>query len=375
MTNAGIPLVDLNAQYQSIKKEIDKAILDSINESNFILGNGVKEFEEKFAKYCEAKFGAGVGNCTDALYLALRACGIKEGDEVITTPSTFIATVEAITLNGAKPVFVDIHSDTFNIDESRIEKAITPKTKAIIVVHLYGQSADMDEIKKIADRHGLIIIEDCAQAHGAEYKGKKVGSFGKAACFSFFPAKNLGCFGDGGMVVTNDEEIAKKVLMLRNHGRVEKYAHEMEGVNSRLDEVQAKVLLVKLKYLDKWNEERREHADYYNTNLKNIESLKIPHISKWAKSVYYVYTIRTKNREELKKYLNDKGIASGIYYPLPLHLQPAYKYLGYSKGDFPETEKMADEILSLPIYPELNRKDQNLVIKYIKELYKKINEN
>ncbi len=367
MANSNIVLVDLKAQYQSIKKEIDKAILDSIRDSNFILGAGVKEFEEKFAKYCDSRFAIGVGNGTDALYLALRACGIREGDEVITTANTFIATAEAITLNGAKPVFVDIDPDTFNLDAKKIEKAITKKTRAIIVVHLYGQPADMDEIKKIADQHKLIIIEDCAQAHGAKYKGKKVGNFSKAACFSFFPAKNLGCFGDGGMVVTNDEEISKKISMLRNHGRVEKYAHEMEGVNSRLDEIQAKVLLVKLKYLDRWNEARKEHADYYNINLKNIEGLKIPYLSKWAISVYYVYTIKIKEREQLAKYLKERGISSGVYYPLPLHLQPAYKHLGYEKGDFPETEKVAEEILSLPMYPELDKRKMDFIIEKIKE--------
>lgn len=371
MANTSIPLVDLKKQYQAIKGEIDKAVLGCIGESNFILGNSVKEFEEKFAEYCGTKFGVGVGNGTDALYLALRACGIREGDEVITTASTFIATAEAITLNGAKPVFVDINPQTFNIDTQKMEKAITDKTKAIIVVHLYGQPADLDEIKRIADLHDLIIIEDCAQAHGAEYKGKKVGSFGKAACFSFFPAKNLGCFGDGGMVITNDEGIYKKVQMLRNHGRVEKYAHEMEGVNSRLDEIQAKVLLIKLKYLDRWNNSRRDHAGYYNINLKNIKGLEIPYLPEWATPVYYVYTIRTKNREELKKYLNEKGIACGIYYPLPLHLQPAYKHLGYKKGDLPQTEEVADEILSLPIYPEMENDKIDFVVGKIKEFWVK----
>lgn len=369
MASMSIPLVDLKAQHLLIKEEINRAIFDSIEESNFILGNSVKEFEKKFAKYCGVKFGIGVGNGTDALYLALRACGIKEGDEVITTANTFIATVEAITLNGAKPVFVDINPNTFNIDTTKIEEMITKKTKVIIAVHLYGQSADMDEIKKIASRHRLIIIEDCAQAHGAEYKGKKVGSLGSAACFSFFPAKNLGCFGDGGMVVTNDEKIAKKVMMLRNHGRLEKYEHKMEGVNSRLDEIQSKILLVKVKYLDKWNKKRRAHADFYNNYFKNIENIKIPFSPGWAVPVYYVYTVRLKDREKLRKYLSKKGIATGIYYPLPLHLQPAYKYLGYKKGDFKETEKMADEILSLPIYPELSKKDQVFIVKTIRNFY------
>jgi len=364
-----IPQVDLKAQYKLIKKEINVAILKVLNSTTFILGENVKKFEEEFAKFCNVKYAVGVGNGTDALYLALRACGISRGDEVITQPNTFIATVEAITLNGAKPVFVDINPQTYNIDANKIKKVITKKTKAIIPVHLYGQPVDMDHILKIAKKYRLKVIEDAAQAHGAEYKGKKVGSLGDVACFSFFPAKNLGAYGDGGIIVTNNEKIAKKIIMLRNHGRVEKYKHLMEGVNSRLDELQAAILRVKLRYLDKWNKARRQRAKIYDEVFKHLEEVGTPFVPFWATPVFYVYTIRVKEREKLREYLKKKGISTGIYYPIPLHLQPAYKYLNYKKGDFPEAEKAAKEILSLPMYPELSRKEQNFIIQKIKTFF------
>lgn len=364
-----ISLSDLKSQYQSIKKEIEKKILEVLKNSDFILGENVKKFEEEFAKFCGVKYGIGVGNGTDALYLTLRVCGIKEGEEVITAPNTFIATVEAITLNGAKPVFVDINPVTQNIDAAKIEKAITKKTKAIIPVHLFGQPAEMDLVLKIAKRHNLFVVEDGAQAHGAKYKGKTVGSIGNAGCFSFFPAKNLGAYGDAGMVVTNNKFLAQKIAMLRNHGRSEKYTHEFEGVNSRLDELQAAILRIKLRYLNRWNNLRRRNALIYDRFLKNIEGVKIPKIIKGTVPVYYFYVIRAEKRDALRKELKEKGISTGIHYPIPLHLQPAYKYLKYKKGDFPETEKAAKEILSLPIYPELSKKDQNYIIKNIKEFY------
>lgn len=366
-----VPQVDLKIQYRLIKKEINKAISEVLKKSRFILGEKVKKFEEEFAKFCNVKYVIGVGNGTDALYLSLKACGIGDGDEVITTPNTFIATTEAITLNRAKPIFVDINPKTFNIDIEKIENAITKKTKAIIVVHLFGQPADMDPILKIAKKYTLWVIEDAAQADGAEYKGKKVGSLGNIACFSFFPAKNLGAYGDGGAVVTSDKKLAEKTRMLRNHGRIEKYEHEIEGMNSRLDELQAAVLLVKLKYLDKWNRARRQHANLYDEALKNLKEIKIPFIPSWATPIYYVYTIRAKERDKLRKNLETKGISTGIYYPIPLHLQPAYKYLSYRIGSFPETEKAAGEILSLPMYPELSPKAIKLIAELVKKSYEK----
>ena len=364
-----IPLSDFKAQYQSIKKEIQNAINQVLNSTQFILGEDVKKFEEEFAKFCKVKYSVGVGNGTDALYLALRACGISRGDEVITQPNTFIATVEAITLNGAKPVFVDINPQTYNINANKIKKVITKKTKAIIPVHLYGQPVDTDPILKIAKKYKLFVIEDAAQAHGAEYKGKKVGSLGNIACFSFFPAKNLGAYGDGGMIVTNNEKIAKKIRMLRNHGRVEKYEHLMEGTNSRLDELQAAILRVKLRHLDKWNKARRQRAKIYDEAFEHLEEVGTPFVPSWATPVYYVYTIKTKKRDNLQKYLKKKGISTGIYYPIPLHLQPAYKYLNYKKGDFPEAEKTADEILSLPMYPELKISQIKFITNSIKDFY------
>jgi len=362
-----ISLSDLKSQYQSIKKEIDKKILEVLKNSEFILGENVKKFEEEFAKFCGVKYGIGVGNGTDALYLTLRACGIKEGDEVITAPNTFIATVEAITLNGAKPVFVDINPVTQNINAAKIEKAITKKTKAIIPVHLFGQPAEMDLIIKIAKKYNLLVIEDAAQAHGAKYKGKRAGGMGDVGCFSFFPAKNLGAYGDAGMVVTNNKFLAQKIAMLRNHGRLEKYTHEFEGVSSRLDELQATVLEVKLKYLDKWNKLRQGNAKIYNKLFKDSPQVKIPRIIDGAEPVYYFYVIRIKNRDKLREKLKKAGVSTGIHYPVPLHLQPAYKYLGYKKGDFPESEEAAKEILSLPVYPELTVRQVEFIAKLIKK--------
>lgn len=361
-----ILLVDLKAQYNSIKKEINRAIFDVIKKTDFILGEEVKKFEEEFARFCNVKYAIAVGNGTDALYLTLRALGIGRGDEVITQPNTFIATAEAITLNGARPVFVDVERDTLSINPKLIEKAITKNTKAIIPVHLYGLPAPMVPIKNIAKKYSLKVIEDACQAHGAEYRGKKVGGLGDAGCFSFFPAKNLGAYGDGGMVVTNNKKLAEKVEILRNHGRFTKYEHKIEGINSRLDELQAAILRVKLKYLDKWNKLRQRNARIYNNLFKDIREVIIPKIPKGAKSVYYVYLIRVKNRDELQKKLKQKGISTGIYYPISLHLQPAYKYLGYKKGDFPETEKAAEEILALPMYPELLMTHQKKIVREIK---------
>ena len=357
-----IPLVDLKAQYDSIKNEIDEAIQNVLNNTSFIMGEELKKFEEEFSKFCDVKYAIGVANGSDALILALRACGIGEGDEVITVPHTFISTTEAITHVGGKIIFVDIDSKTYTIDVSKIEEKINDRTKAIIPVHLYGQPADMDPIIRIAKKYNLKIIEDAAQAHGAEYKGKKVGSIGDVACFSFYPGKNLGAYGDAGMVVTNNEEIAEKIKLLRNHGRIiKKYEHEVEGYSSRLDNLQAAILMVKLRYLNKWNDMRRRNAKKYNELLNNIGEIIIPYEADYAKHVYHLYVIRTEGRDKLREELKQKGVATGIHYPIPLHLQPAYSYLGYNKGDFPISEECSQKILSLPMYAELSKEDINKI--------------
>lgn len=362
-----IPFVDLKAQYDSIKDEIDEAIQNILNTTSFIMGKELEKFEEEFASFCNTKYAIGVANGSDALILTLRACSISEGDEVITVPHTFIATTEAITHIGGKIVFVDISPKTYTIDVSKTEEKITEKTKAIILVHLYGQPADMDPILKIAKKYDLKVIEDAAQAHGAEYKGEKVGSIGDVACFSFYPGKNLGAYGDAGMITTNNKGIAEKIKLLRNHGRItKKYEHDVEGYSSRLDNLQAAILRVKLRHLNKWNESRRKNAKKYNEILSNIDGIITPYEADYAKHVYHLYVIRTENREKLRKVLKSKGITSGIHYPIPLHLQPAYKYLGHKEGDFPVTEKASKEILSLPMFAELKEKQIIKIVESIK---------
>jgi dTDP-4-amino-4,6-dideoxygalactose transaminase len=366
-----IPFVDLKAQYDSIKDEIDKAIQNVLNTTSFIMGEELKKFEEEFASFCNTKYAIGVANGSDALILALRACGIGEGDEVITVPHTFISTAEAISKVGGKIVFVDIDLKTYTIDVSKIEEKINKKTKAIIPVHLYGQPADMDPIMELAKKYSLKVIEDAAQAHGAEYKGKKVGSIGDVGCFSFYPGKNLGAYGDAGMVVTNNDEIAEKIKLLRNHGRItKKYEHEIEGYSSRLDNLQAAILRVKLKHLNKWNESRRENAKRYNELLSNIDDIIAPHEADYAKHVYHLYVIRVEGRDKLKEDFKSKGIATGIHYPIPLHLQPAYKYLGYKEGDFPVTEECSQKILSLPMFAELADREIEEIVELIKNFKK-----
>ena len=358
--------IDLTTQYKLIKPEINKAIQKVLNSGQFVLGEQVEKFEQEIAQYLGAKYAIGVASGTDALLLSLMALDIGQGDEVITTSFTFIATASVIAQVGAKPVFVDIESKTFNIDASKI--IITQKTKAIIPVHLYGQTADMDEIKKFlpAGRHGKIpIIEDACQAIDAEYKNKKAGTVGDLGCFSFFPTKNLGAYGDGGLVVTNSKQLAEKIKMLRAHGAKQKYYHQVIGLNSRLDELQAAILRVKLKYLDAWNNQRIKNAKKYNKLLSKF--VITPDYQKGH--VYHQYTIRVKNRDKLKAYLEKHNIPTAIYYPVPLHLQKCFKYLGHKKGDFPEAEKAAREVLSLPIFPELKKEEQDLVIEKIKEFY------
>jgi len=326
----------------------------------------VEWFEEEFAEYCGVRFAVGAGSGTEALHLALLACGVGNGHEVITVPHTFIATAEAITLTGAKPVFVDIDPQTYTIDAAQIEDAITERTKAIIPVHLYGQPAYMEPMLALAERNKLLVIEDAAQAHGAVYKGKKVGGFGAAGCFSFYPTKNLGAYGDGGAVVTDDEEIAQRVMMLRDHGSKQKYRHDIEGLTSRLDTLQAAILRVKLRHVDRWNQQRRDRASLYDALLEDAEGVVCPTVREGCAHVYHLYVIRTTERDRLREHLRRVGILTGIHYPIPLHLQPAYGYLGIAEGAYPVTEQIAKEILSLPMYPELSREDLEAVAREIK---------
>ena len=347
-----VPLVDLAAQYDAIANEIDDATSRVLRGTDYILGRDVGLLEEEFAAICRAEYAVGVDSGTSALELALRAYGVGPGDEVITAANTFVATVFAISYTGATPILVDVDPQTYTIDISKLERAITDRTKAIMPVHLYGQPADMDPILEIAQRRGLVVIEDACQAHGAKYKGKRVGSLGHAAAFSFYPAKNLGAYGDGGMVVTSDAQVAESLQMLRNYGQREKYCHVVRGYNHRLDTLQAAILRVKLKYLDVWNAARRQHADQYNRLLAGSAAV-TPLEPDYAESVWHLYVIRVANRSGLSTYLADRGIATGIHYPIPIHLQPVYRDLGYKTGDFPVTERYAEQILSLPMYPEL----------------------
>jgi len=349
-----IPLTDLKVQYGSIKGEIQVAIDQVLQETNFILGKQVEFLEQEMAQYLGVKCAVGVASGTDALVLSLTALGIGKGDEVITTPFTFIATAEAISRVGARPVFCDIDEQTFNIDPVKIEKKITAATKAILPVHLYGLPCAMDEISSISKKHNLKIIEDCAQSFGAEYKSKKAGSLGDCGCFSFFPGKNLGCYGDGGMVVTNEAGIAGKLKILRNHGSKDKYLYVTHGFNSRLDTLQAAIVRVKLKHIDKWVNQRIACAKIYNELLKGMPSLSLPQAPVYARHAFNYYTIRVKKgRSIVQGRLKENGIASAIYYPLCLHLQEVYQDLGYKKGDFANAERCQEEVLSLPIYPEL----------------------
>lgn len=347
-----ISFVELKTQYESIKEEIKAAVDGVFEKSRFILGENVVCFEEEFAAYCGAKFAIGVGSGTEGLHLALVACGVKSGDEVITAPNTAVPTVSAISFANAKPVFVDINPQTYTIDFSNIEKAITDKTRVILPVHLYGHPADMEPIMDIAGRYGLKVVEDCCQAHGAEYKGRKVGTIGDIGCFSFYPSKNLGAYGDGGAVITDNEELANKVKILRNYGETKRYYNAIKGFNSRLDEIQAAVLRVKLKRLDEWNELRRKKANLYNELLRFAQVV-LPVEREYAKHVYHLYVIRTKHRDRLQDWLRNNEVGTLIHYPIPVHLQRAYQDLGYEQGSFPVTELCAKEILSLPIYPEL----------------------
>lgn len=391
-----ISLIDLKRQYETIKEDGDKAVLKVLNDAKYIMGENVLSFEKEFASYIGVKHAISVGNGTDALIIALKALGIGHGDEVITTPFTFFATAESISFVGATPVFVDVLKDSYNIDPEEIEKAITENTKAIMPVHIFGQAADMDEINRIAKKHGLYVIEDSAQAAGGAYKGKKIGTFSDLACFSFFPTKNLGCAGDGGMIVTDNDDLAVMVKALRTHGSGEngqraynilndikaevaedlnadntvynplKYYNYLIGHNSRLDELQAALLRVKLKKLDYWNNMRRTHADFYNENLKGTEFI-TPVAKDYAEHIYHLYILQSEKRDALCKYLKEKGVATGIYYPVPMHLQKVYKPLGYKKGDLKNSEYLADRTFAIPMFAELKEEEKEYIVKCLKE--------
>lgn len=361
-----IPLVDLKAQYHAIKPEIDHALQRVLDNTSFILGKEVSDFETSFAAFCRTQHCVGTDSGTAALHLALLICDVKAGDEVITTTHTFVATAEVISLVGARPVLIDADPRTYNIDPNRIEAAITPRTRAIIPVHLYGQPAEMDSILALARKHNLRVIEDAAQAHGAEYRGQRAGSMGDVACFSFYPGKNLGAYGDAGALVTNNKELADRARMLRNHGRVDKYEHQVVGYGYRLDALQAAVLGAKLPHLDAWNARRRDIADRYTELLTNSD-VATPYCPPHITPIYHIYAVLTKHRDALAKHLKSRGIETGIHYPIPLHLQPVYKNLAHQPGDFPNAEKIAAEELSLPMYPELTDAQVEMIADAVRE--------
>ena len=348
-----IPLLDLHAEYAEIKDSVDASIRRVVESARFILGDEVTGFEKDYAAFCRADHAIGVGSGTDALYVALKTCGVEMGDEVITTPMTFIATSEAISLCGAKPVFVDVDLRTHNMDPELLEAVITPRTKVILPVHIHGYPVDMDPIMDIARKHNLRVIEDAAQAQGAEYKGRRVGALADMACFSFYPGKNLGAYGDAGAITTNDAELAKKARLLRDHGRTSKYEHQVVSFNWRIDALQAAILHAKLPYLDGWNRRRHEIAVMYNHLLKNCPA-QLPTISEDYGAVWHHYAINIENRDDVQAKLKGEGIETGIHYPIPLHIQPAYKFLEYENGDFPNAEKVAKTTLSLPMYPAMS---------------------
>ena len=368
-----VPLLDLKGQFQSLRAEIMAEVQMVCDEQGFILGPRVVAFEESVARYIGSRYAIGCASGSDALLLSLMAMGVKAGDEVITVPFTFFATAGAISRIGAKPVFVDIQPTTFNIDPSLIEKAITPRTKAIIPVHLFGQCGDMAAINEIAGRKNVKVIEDACQAIGAAQQGKRAGILGDTGCFSFFPTKNLGGFGDGGLITTNDKALAESMAMLRVHGSQIRYLHDAVGINSRLDALQAAILQVKLKYLDQWTEERRRNAARYQqlfTQTKCVDRVTLPPTGRGNFHVYNQFTVRAPKRDELRAFLKEKGVGTEVYYPLPLHLQNCYRDLGYQKGAFPFSEHAAEEVMSIPIYAELTEAQQSYVVEMIAEFYR-----
>lgn len=363
--------IDLQEQYVAIRSDCLQKLDELFKKGNFILGEEVRNFEEEFASYCDAKYAVGVNSGTDALFLSLRCLGIGPGDEVIVPSFTFIATSFVVSCTGARPVFVDIDENTYAIDPSKIKKAITKKTKAIIPVHLFGLCADMPKILSISKAHALAVIEDAAQAHGAAMQGKMAGSTGTFGCFSFYPTKNLSAFGDAGLVTTNQKHMYKKLLQLRDCGRGKKrYVHSVVGYNSRLDTVQAAILRLKLKHIDEWNDARIKNAAYYSELLAGVPGVSIPSIPHGYRHVFHVYSIRTRKRKKLIETFQKYKIPSSIFYPLPLHLQPANRYLGYRRGDFPVAERVSQEILALPIHPSLERSDIEKVVAAIREVHR-----
>jgi dTDP-4-amino-4,6-dideoxygalactose transaminase len=384
-----IPFLDLKTQFREIEHEVLPMVKEAMENAAFIGGPQVSGFETEFAAFCDSKYGVGVNSGTDALRFALMAAGVGPGDEVITVPHTFIATTEAISQVGAKPVFVDIDPKTYNMDPNKLgdylnkhskafgsglqppASGLQPRPKAVIPVHLYGQPANMDPILEIAKKKNLVVIEDACQAHGSLYKGKKAGSMGMVGCFSFYPGKNLGAYGEGGAVVTQSEDIANKIRMIRDHGQAKKYYHDMEGYNGRLDAIQAGVLRIKLRRLASWNESRRRNAQYYNELLSPIKGVTVPKEADGCRHVYHLYVILVDDRDGLQKYLNDKGVGTGLHYPVPLHLQKAYAYQGYKEGEFPVTESVAKRLLSLPMFPELTKAQIEYVADCIKQFMSK----
>lgn len=363
-----INLLDLQAQYKTIKEDVNKAIQQVLDSSVYIMGPNVKQLEKDIADFTGVNHGIGVGNGTDALLLALEAIGVKAGDEVITTPFTFFASAETTSVLGATPVFADILPDTLCINPDEIEKCITEKTKAIIPVHIFGQMCDMDKIMAIAKKHNLYVIEDCAQAIGAEYKGKRAGSIGHIGTYSFFPTKNLGGYGDGGMVVTNNDELAEKIRLLRAHGSKVKYTYIAIGHNSRLDEIQAAILNVKFKYIKQWNNERNRKAKIYNELLKGTELITPTELHE-NKHIYHMYVVQSYKRDEIIDFLKENGVSTGVYYPSPVHLQQVYKFLGYKEGDLPVAEDACKKTFALPLYPEIELDKQEYVVEKIKEFF------
>ena len=362
-----VPFLDLSAHHAPLREEINSAIQEVIDSNAFAGGPFVTHFEEDFAEFCNCRYAIGVGSGTEALWLTLLAMGIGPGDEVITVPMTFMATAEAITYCGARPVFVDVNERTYTMDPAVLRAAITPRTKAIVPVHLFGQPADMDPILEVAREHGLHVIEDACQAHGAEYKDQKAGSLGDAGCFSFYPGKNLGAFGEAGAVVTRDETLQEKIRVLRDHGQIRKYHHSMVGWNCRMDGIQAAVLRIKLRHSDRANELRRSHAAQYNRHFSGVEEVQTPAVADYARHVFHVYAIRVRERDEVMRLLEERGIGCGIHYPIPVHLQECYRDLGYQLGDFPVSEQCAKEFLSLPMFPELTPAQVEIVAEVVKE--------
>lgn len=373
-----VPFLDLKIQYKQIEHDVLSMITEAMTNAAFIGGPQVEGFESEFSKFCESTYCVGVNSGTDALRFALMATGIGPGDGVITVPNTFIATTEAISQVGATPIFIDIDEKTYNMNPEKLEDCLkkhlmpyasnlAPHPKAVIPVHLYGQPADMDPILEIAKKNNLTVIEDACQAHGALYKNKKTGSLGHVGCFSFYPGKNLGAYGEGGAIVTQDQGVADTIRMIRDHGQAKKYFHNIEGYNGRLDAIQAGVLRIKLKRLGGWNDSRHDNAEYYSELLSAVDGITIPVESSFARSVYHLYVIQADDRDALQEHLRKKGIGTGLHYPLPLHLQKAYAHLGYEQGDFPITENTAKKLLSLPMFPELTREQIAYVAESIKE--------